>query len=70
MSTQAFSKDSQNPYRTGVLVGNHIEDRFGRELTTKPVSYYSLIISNLLNRKINNQLQLSNVLNSILATLC
>jgi len=70
MSAQAFSKDSQNPYRTGVLVGNHIEDRFGRELTTKPVSYYSLIISNLLNRKINNQLQLSNVLNSILATLC
>ena len=25
-------KDSQNPYRTGVLVGNHVEDRFGHDL--------------------------------------
>lgn len=25
-------KDSQNPYRTGVLVGNHVEDRFGQDL--------------------------------------
>ena len=28
----AFVKDSQNPFRTGVLVGNHVEDRFGQEL--------------------------------------
>ena len=25
-------KDSQNPYRTGVLVGNHVEDRYGQDL--------------------------------------
>ena len=24
-------KDAQNPYRTGVLVGNYTEDRFGRD---------------------------------------
>jgi hypothetical protein len=33
----AYVKDSQNPYRTGVLVGNHIEDRFGQEIAQKPV---------------------------------
>ncbi len=37
MST-GFSKDSKNPYRTGVLVGNHTEDRFGQEISAKPVS--------------------------------
>jgi hypothetical protein len=31
-------KDSQNPYRTGVLVGNHVEDRFGADLVQKDVS--------------------------------
>jgi hypothetical protein len=25
-------KDAQNPYRTGVLIGNHVEDRFGQEI--------------------------------------
>lgn len=30
---QTYVKDSQNPYRTGVLVGNHTEDRFGQELS-------------------------------------
>lgn len=38
MST-GFSKDSKNPYRTGVLVGNHTEDRFGQEISAKPVSH-------------------------------
>ena len=28
-------KDSQNQYRTGVLVSNHVEDRFGKDLVTK-----------------------------------
>ena len=35
-------KDSQNQYRTGVLISNHVEDRFGRDLVhndAKP-SYY------------------------------
>ena len=31
-------RDAQNPYRTGVLVGNCWEDKFGRELATQPVS--------------------------------
>lgn len=38
MQGQTFVKDSQNPYRTGVLIGNHTEDRFGQELTSKSVS--------------------------------
>lgn len=29
MHQGAVVKDSQNPFRTGVLVGNHVEDRFG-----------------------------------------
>ena len=29
-------KDSQNPYRTGVLVGNYTEDRFGRDMASVP----------------------------------
>ena len=28
---------SENPYRFGVLVGNHVEDRFGGELASKLV---------------------------------
>lgn len=31
-------RDAQNPYRTGVLIGNCWEDKFGRELATQPVS--------------------------------
>ena len=31
-------KDSQNPYRTGVLIGNHVEDRFGVDIAQKDVS--------------------------------
>ena len=30
-------KDSQNPYRTGVLGGNHVEDRFGQDLAVREV---------------------------------
>lgn len=30
-------KDSQNPYRTGVLVGNHVEDRYGQDLAVREV---------------------------------
>jgi len=31
-------RDAQNPYRTGVLIGNYTEDRFGRMLAQQPVS--------------------------------
>jgi hypothetical protein len=30
-------RDAQNPYRTGVLIGNYTEDRFGRMLAEQPV---------------------------------
>ena len=29
-------RDAQNPYRTGVLIGNCWEDKFGMELATQP----------------------------------
>jgi hypothetical protein len=35
-------KDSQNPYRTGVLVGNHVEDRFGQDLIAQDVGFRRL----------------------------
>jgi hypothetical protein len=31
-------RDAQNPYRTGVLIGNYTEDRFGILLAKQPVS--------------------------------
>lgn len=37
MSTGTYTKDSQNQYRTGVLQGNHVEDRFGMQIATQPV---------------------------------
>jgi hypothetical protein len=33
----ATVKDSQNPYRTGVLIGNHVEDRFGIDIVRRDV---------------------------------
>ena len=27
---QYKTRDPQNPYRTGVLVGNYVEDKFGK----------------------------------------
>ena len=32
------NKDPQNPYRTGILVGNYVEDKFGQELAVTEVS--------------------------------
>ena len=37
-------RDAQNPYRTGVLIGNCWEDKFGMELATKPVSVISTAV--------------------------
>ena len=34
---QFVKKDPQNPYRTGVLIGNYCEDKFGLELARKEV---------------------------------
>ena len=28
-----------NPYRTGVFIGNHVEDRYGSDLAAQEVSY-------------------------------
>ena len=36
-------RDAQNPYRTGVLIGNCWEDKFGMELATQTVSNSALI---------------------------
>ena len=36
MATHTRTKDSQNPYRTGVLNGNHVEDRFGLQHAAQP----------------------------------
>ena len=37
-ATEKFVKSkSENPYRHGVLIGNHTEDRFGSELKEKLV---------------------------------
>ena len=41
-------KDSQNPYRTGVLVGNHVEDRFGQDLIAQDVCCLEIKRSNSL----------------------
>jgi hypothetical protein len=35
MNHGAVVKDSQNPFRTGVLIGNHVEDRFGQDLAQR-----------------------------------
>jgi hypothetical protein len=37
-------RDAQNPYRTGVLIGNYTEDRFGREAALQPVSSASHLL--------------------------
>merc|ERR1712096_172263 len=29
-------RDSQNPYKSGVLIGNHTEDKFGQDLASNP----------------------------------
>ena len=35
---QYKTRDPQNPYRTGVLVGNYVEDKFGIQFATAEVS--------------------------------
>ena len=35
---QYKTRDPQNPYRTGVLVGNYVEDKFGAGFVTQEVS--------------------------------
>lgn len=36
MTMSAYTiMDSVNKYRNGVLVGNHVEDRFGKDLELK-----------------------------------
>lgn len=38
MNPHTFVKDSRNPYRTGVLIGNHVEDRVGIDLISGKVN--------------------------------
>ena len=37
---QHKNRDAHNPYRTGVLVGNYVEDKFGNEIAAAPVRIY------------------------------
>ena len=41
MAYNSTVKDSRNPYSTGVLVGNYVEDKFGCELAAEEVSSLS-----------------------------
>ena len=43
-------RDAQNPYSTGVLVGNYTEDKFGVDHATNPVSVNMTNIHNIENR--------------------
>ena len=43
-------RDAQNPYRTGVLIGNCWEDKFGMELATKTVSE---LIAHLVTKQVS-----------------
>jgi hypothetical protein len=36
---QGSEKSSQNPYKTGVLISNFVEDKFGQDLAQTKVSY-------------------------------
>ena len=36
---QYKTRDPQNPYRTGVLVGNYVEDKFGAQFAKEEVSF-------------------------------
>ena len=38
---QYKTRDPHNPYRTGVLVGNYVEDKFGAELAAKEKDCYT-----------------------------
>ena len=42
---QFVKKDPQNPYRTGVLIGNYCEDKFGATLAEKEVSTRTPMVS-------------------------
>ena len=42
---QYKTKDPQNPYRTGVLIGNYVEDQFGAELSGVAGGFVSVLQS-------------------------
>ena len=45
---QYKTRDPQNPYRTGVLVGNYVEDKFGAGFVTQEVSKsYEMLLASL-----------------------
>ena len=48
---QYKTRDPQNPYKTGVLVGNYVEDKFGAQAAATEVSYIQIIYSTKLNKK-------------------
>ena len=44
---QYKTRDPHNPYRTGVLVGNYVEDKFGAEFAVREVSLTLFIFDKL-----------------------
>ena len=50
---QYKTRDPQNPYRTGVLVGNYVEDKFGAQFAQQEVSRSLLFVvpSNYISTK-------------------
>ena len=47
---QYKTRDPQNPYRTGVLVGNYVEDKSGAGFVQQEVSGFTLFNCSSLNR--------------------
>ena len=45
MAAKTYMKDSRNPYSTGVLVGNYVEDKFGAAKTKKILKGAELALS-------------------------
>ena len=43
-------RDAQNPYSTGVLVGNYTEDKFGTDHAANPVSAQTTNLHDIENR--------------------
>jgi len=53
---QYKTRDPHNPYRTGVLVGNYVEDKFGSELAAKPKECLTGPTMNQIRMNENNSL--------------
>ena len=58
---QYKTRDPHNPYRTGVLVGNYVEDKFGSELAAKEKECPTGITMNQTRMNENNSLMVYDI---------